>query len=170
MWSELNNYIKIPQCTRGKCECDIGSKVVKLMEEEHAHQFVMGLDDETYSTIRSQILVLDPLPPLDKIFNIIQQGENHKRLMLGRDNRAETAVAFAAREKSNAAERGPCKHCGCYGHEESGCFEIIGYPPAPPTGAHGEEDKVAEEVGVDVAASLRLVKDMEPDARLPMLP
>jgi len=68
----------------------------------------MGLEDEAHSTIRSQILALDPLPSLDKIFNIIQQEENHKRLILGRDNKAETIMAVAVREKSNAAEKGSC--------------------------------------------------------------
>jgi len=33
----------------------------------------MGLDDEAYSNVRSQILTLDPLPALDKIFNMVQQ-------------------------------------------------------------------------------------------------
>jgi len=36
----------------------------------------MGLNDELYATIRSQILALDPLPPLDKIFNTTQQEES----------------------------------------------------------------------------------------------
>jgi len=32
----------------------------------------MGLDDDVYGTIRSQILALYPLPPLDKTFTMIQ--------------------------------------------------------------------------------------------------
>ena len=71
MWSELSNYIKMPQCTCGKCECEVGAKVVKLMEEERTHQFLMGLDDEVYVTVRSQVLAQDPPPSLDRIFNMI---------------------------------------------------------------------------------------------------
>ena len=41
----------------------------------------MGLDDEAYSNVHSQILALDPLPSLDKIFNMVQQEENHKKVM-----------------------------------------------------------------------------------------
>jgi len=128
MWSELNNYVKIPRCTCGKCECDVGGKVARLMEEEHTHQFLMGLEDECYATVKSQVLAMDPLPSLDRIFNMIQQEEHHKSLMLRRDNRTETAMAFATREKSNVAEKGSCRHCGRYGHDESNCYKIIGYP------------------------------------------
>ena len=51
MWTELNNYVKILRCTCGKCECDIGAQVVKMIEEEQAHQFLIGLDDETYANV-----------------------------------------------------------------------------------------------------------------------
>ena len=56
------------------------------MENEHTYQFLMGLEDESYATVRSQVLAMDPLPSLDRIFNMLQQEENHKSLMLGRDN------------------------------------------------------------------------------------
>jgi len=42
----------------------------------------MGLNDELYSMIRSQILALDPLPPLEETFNMIQLEENHKKVMI----------------------------------------------------------------------------------------
>ena len=51
MWSELRNYIKILKCNCGKCECNVGSKVVKKVEEEQTHQFLIGLGDETYADV-----------------------------------------------------------------------------------------------------------------------
>jgi len=53
-----------------------------MYDEDKVHQFLMGLNDELHSTIQSQILTLDPLTPFDKIFNITQQEENHKTVML----------------------------------------------------------------------------------------
>jgi len=38
----------------------------------------MGSDDESYATIRSQILVLDPLPTLDKLFTMTKLEETYK--------------------------------------------------------------------------------------------
>ena len=53
MWSELENHVKIPQYTCGKCEYGIRDKITKMMNEEKTHQFLMWLNDETFSTIRS---------------------------------------------------------------------------------------------------------------------
>ena len=92
----------------------------------------MGLNDALYSQTRRQIFATEPLPPLEKIFNIVTQEEQHRRLMVDRDERTETAAAFAVShgERAQASiERGMCKQCGRFGHEEANCFEIIGYPP-----------------------------------------
>ena len=71
VWSELSNYVKIPQCTYGKCDYDVGSKVLKMIKDERTHQFLLGLSDEMHANIRSQVLALDPLPSLDRIFNMV---------------------------------------------------------------------------------------------------
>ena len=63
LWNELSNLVKEPICTCKKCDCGAASKIMAIYEEDKAHQFMMGLNDDLYSTIRSQILALDPLPP-----------------------------------------------------------------------------------------------------------
>jgi len=109
LWNELSNLVKVPVCTCSGCECGVASKIIAMYEVDKAHQFLMGLNDDLYSTIRSQILALDPLPPLDNIFNITQQEENHKRIMIARDNRGETGMAFAVKEHNKMVEKGACK-------------------------------------------------------------
>ena len=42
--------MKMPPCT-----CGLARKIVKLIEEDQAHQFLMGLDDNPFLTIMSQI-------------------------------------------------------------------------------------------------------------------
>ena len=104
----------------------------KYEQKEKAHQFLMGLNDDRYSSITSQILTLGPLPSLDCIFNMIVQEENHISMMFGLEDRNENAVAFAMmhgeRAKGTVIEKGNCTHCGRYGHEGSAYYEIIGYP------------------------------------------
>ena len=134
LWSELENQVRFPRCTCGKCECKIGEQLAKMVEEEKAHQFLMGLNDDVYASIRGQILAIEPLPSLDKIFSMVHQEESHKHMMLSRDDRAASATAFAinsggGRARLNNREKGTCGHCGKYGHNEDGCFELIGYPP-----------------------------------------
>jgi len=48
-----------------------------MYEEDKSHQFLMGLNDDEFSSIRSQILAQDPLPKLDKIFHMVIQEETH---------------------------------------------------------------------------------------------
>jgi len=106
------------------------------MEDDKSHQFLMGLDDDLYSNIRGQILALDPVPPLDKIFKMVRQEENHKRMMWNwesRDNAALFAITHHGRNNNHAPsvqppqERVSYTHCGKPGHEQSNCYELIGY-------------------------------------------
>ena len=68
-----------------------------MIEEERTHQFLMSLDDESFFTIRNQVLAHDPLPSLDTVFNMVQQEEHHKKVMLGTDQRGGSMIAFVAR-------------------------------------------------------------------------
>ena len=91
----------------------------------------MGLNDDLYSQVRGKILAQDPLPPLDKIFNIVLQEESHKKMMVQRESKPETAAAFATNVSKTTqfqAGRPTCNHCGKTGHEEANCFELVGYP------------------------------------------
>jgi len=90
LWNELKNTIK-----RLIFTCEVTSKYAKMAEQDRVDKFLMGLNDDAYSNIRSQILALDPLLLPDKIFSMVQQEENHKRVMSERDHKYENAAAFA---------------------------------------------------------------------------
>jgi len=66
LWNELENYTKIPTCVSGAAD-----KYVKMAEDDKAHKFLMDLDDDLYSNVQSQILDLDPLPSLDRIYSMV---------------------------------------------------------------------------------------------------
>jgi len=93
LWSELENHVRAPRCTCYKCECNINTRLDKAAEEEKSHQFLMGLNDDVYSAIRSQILGLEPMPSPDRIFNMVSQEENHKTYMISKDDRREAAFS-----------------------------------------------------------------------------
>jgi len=127
LWNELDNYIKTPPCKCGSTE-----KIIKTMEEDKIHQFLMGLDDKQYSTVRSQILAMEPLPSIKKIFNMALQEENHRSAMANRKAQPENMAAFATSHLTRPGyllgERPTCKHCGKTGHDEMTCYELVGYP------------------------------------------
>jgi len=43
LWNELDNYIKILTCLCGAAE-----KMLKMIKDDKVHQFLTGLDDESY--------------------------------------------------------------------------------------------------------------------------
>jgi hypothetical protein len=51
-------------------------------EEEYISHFLMGLK-EILSHIRGQILLLDPIPPINKVFSLILQEERTPNVCQG---------------------------------------------------------------------------------------
>ena len=91
LWTELNNLVKVPMCTCSGCRCGVSSQILAMYKEDNAQHVLMGLNDDLYSTLRNQILALDLLPTLDRIFNMTQQEESDKKVIIARDNRTESA-------------------------------------------------------------------------------
>ncbi|XP_047267652.1 uncharacterized protein LOC124898074 [Capsicum annuum] len=63
LWNELCFSISYPEC-----ECGCKEAFQKLDEEQREHQFLSGLND-SYSTIRRNILLMKPLPDVDNVFH-----------------------------------------------------------------------------------------------------
>ena len=93
--------------------------------------FLMGLN-ETYTTIRGQILLMDPIPPLGKVFSLLLQDEKQRKV--GKKTTIESsalAVKTNGSGKSfNKAKFGKpqCTHCGVLGHVADKCYKLHGYP------------------------------------------
>jgi len=47
---------------------------IKYKEIEHVICFLKGLND-TYNTVRTQILLMEPLPSINMVFSLIMQQE-----------------------------------------------------------------------------------------------
>ncbi|XP_024027311.1 uncharacterized protein LOC112093336 [Morus notabilis] len=69
LWDELKNFQPVPVYQCGGMEA-----WMDYQEQEHVMQFFMGLND-SYSGTRGQILILDPLPSVAKVFNLVVQEE-----------------------------------------------------------------------------------------------
>lgn len=128
LWDELANYDQMPMCKCGKCECNLGSEFEKKQEEERVHTFLMGLDETTYGTIRSNILAQDPLPNLNKVYSILILEERARTVARGKEERGEVLV-FVVRIRMNEKDKSVvCSHCRRNGHEAESCFALIRYP------------------------------------------
>ncbi|KAK4433316.1 hypothetical protein Salat_1093900 [Sesamum alatum] len=135
LWDELSTYIQLRKCECGGCHCDWVRNLGKEREDEQVHQFLMGLDDDTYSIVRSNILTQDPLPPLGQVYALVIQEERHQDMVRRLDTKMD-AVSFVVSATSHKPvvttfsrhEKPVCSNCGKVGHEPASCFKLIGYP------------------------------------------
>ncbi|KAM7529237.1 hypothetical protein LguiB_032647 [Lonicera macranthoides] len=91
-------------------------------------QFLMGLND-TYSAIRGQILLMQPLPPIGKIYSMVLQEEQQRDITISR----EVMMTTHARKQGggNAQLKGRaklhCTHCNGTNHTVDKCYYLHGF-------------------------------------------
>nr|KYP67310.1 Retrovirus-related Pol polyprotein from transposon TNT 1-94 [Cajanus cajan] len=96
--------------------------------------FLMGLN-EGYSHIRGKILLMNPIPPIEKVFSLVLQEEKQQELGIP-TNSNDTPTAFAYKSGNDAKsrtnnptkERPKCEYCGKLCHIKDKCFKLHGYP------------------------------------------
>ena len=93
-WDELNNYDSILVCTCTRCKCNISTQLEKKREEERVHQFLMGLDEDGYGTVCSNILSIEPLPNLNRVYVMIVQQERVRTMTWTKEER-DIPMSFA---------------------------------------------------------------------------
>ena len=76
-------------CKCGKCTYNLGLILEKKQEEEKVHMFLVGLDENMYGTVRSNILAQDPLPNMNKVYSTLIQEERVKTIARGKEEREE---------------------------------------------------------------------------------
>lgn len=69
LWDELKDFQSVLVC-----HCGGMKPWMDYQQQEFVMQFLMGLN-ESYSQTRGQILLMDPLPPLAKVFSLVVQEE-----------------------------------------------------------------------------------------------
>ncbi|KAG7566078.1 hypothetical protein ISN44_As10g026850 [Arabidopsis suecica] len=146
LWEEHKNYVELPVCSCGKCECDAAVKWEKLQQRSRVTKFLMGLN-EGYEQTRRHILMLKPIPTIEEAFNIVTQDERQKSI---RPTTRVDSVAFqatapvietadygyiAAYNTGRPIQKPICTNCGKTGHTVQRCFKIHGYPPGYKTNA-----------------------------------
>ncbi|QHO01748.1 uncharacterized protein DS421_13g417820 [Arachis hypogaea] len=134
LWDELAQCEQISKCKCGGCKCGNGSQLEKRREEERVHQFLMGLDDASYGTVRSNILATDHLPSLNRVYAMLVQEERVKTMAKASEERGlVVGLAMQAGNRTKGREdlsqkSTICSHCDKSGHDVKGCFQIVGYP------------------------------------------
>lgn len=114
--------------------CNLGIEQEKDREDDMVQQFLYGLDETKFHTIRSSLTSSVPLPGLEEVYNIVRQEEDMLINRQFREERPEvTAFATQSRPRFETGHekfqgKGICKHCNRGGHSPENCFVVIGYP------------------------------------------
>jgi hypothetical protein len=111
------------------------------MLEDQVIQFLTGLNDQ-FNVVKTQILVLDPLPTINKVYSLVIQEESNNSSLILIDEPVSAINASNAFPSSNKSQwrgrgysSGPkpprhCTFCGRNNHTIDYCYAKHGYPNA----------------------------------------
>lgn len=115
-----------------KCTCDLSRYIEKSKEHDFIMRFLAGLN-EGFAPCKSQILMMDQIPSVDRVFSMVIQYERQNNLSPENDDDQAVVNAVDGRRSygrgcGNYSNK-VCTHCGKIGHTIETCYKKIGYPP-----------------------------------------
>ncbi|XP_019149892.1 PREDICTED: uncharacterized protein LOC109146696 [Ipomoea nil] len=148
LWEQMNELRPIPIC---KClprgSCDLLAEIKSEREVDRIIRFLQGLNDE-FNSLKSNVLVLDPLPDIHRVFVMAEKSERQMNLVhmtgleVSHANATQSdpvpseetiaAVNYSNGRKymnNNTHTRSKCTYCGMNGHMVEKCYKKHGYPP-----------------------------------------
>uniref|UniRef100_A0A803LNL9 Retrotransposon Copia-like N-terminal domain-containing protein n=1 Tax=Chenopodium quinoa TaxID=63459 RepID=A0A803LNL9_CHEQI len=116
LWEELDSMNALPVISEPSADVrSLLNVVARNQEESRLFQFLNGLDDH-FSAMRSQMLMLTPLPTVETACSMLQQEESQREVLLPR---ADPDIS-AMYSRQNAERTSIiCTHCGGKGHLQS---------------------------------------------------
>ncbi|KAL5810759.1 hypothetical protein ACOSQ3_027484 [Xanthoceras sorbifolium] len=142
IWEELSNYR--PTCCCGKCTCGGVKNLNDHYQIEYIMSFLMGLHD-SFSQVRGQLLLMDPMSPINKVFALISQEEHQRKVFQPAPASSDPTgiMAFVVKtdstkspQNSNSGgykgqkiDRPYCTNYKFLGHTIDRCYKNHGYPP-----------------------------------------
>lgn len=143
LWNEMDMVLPLVECV-----CDARAILDKREEDRRLVQFLLGLNDE-FEHARSQILMMDPLPTVDKAYSMVTQVEDEKSVHESITEERGQMVMYMHKQGGHNAgyssnqyrgyqnekrlskdekKKLRCNHCKENGHEMHECFKLHGYP------------------------------------------
>lgn len=132
------NYNHMPSFTCGayqKCTCRVARLFFEYQQRQHIMMFLMDLNDD-FSHIRGQILLLEPLSSITKVYSLVIQDEKHNEVAFGWETRVDNTVAFINKRIDSGKGKPQfkkdkllCSHCGMTNYTMDKCYKLYEYPP-----------------------------------------
>ncbi|KAL8161227.1 hypothetical protein V2J09_012716 [Rumex salicifolius] len=94
----------------------------------------MGLND-SFSVIRGNVLMINPPPSLDDVYNFVLQEEEQRAIRCLESHFEDDGTTLASRGGGSSRRGGSnggrsyfCDHCKRSGHTVDRCYQLHGYP------------------------------------------
>ena len=94
LWDQINGINPLPICTCNGCSCNLTRKFLKAQQEERLIQLLMKLDDK-FVNIRTNILMMQPLPNVSLAYRLLIQEEN-QRIVAQLQGESSNTMGFLA--------------------------------------------------------------------------
>ncbi|KAK8272656.1 hypothetical protein V6Z12_D11G348900, partial [Gossypium hirsutum] len=124
LWDEYDVLVPSPTC-----DCDFTRRNTHL-QQQRLFQFLMGLN-ETYSNVRSQVLLMQPLPTVNQAYSLVMRDETQRELASPSPISKPAALLSQHPSSSSALKRRSdliCSHCQKKGHIRADCYRLNGFP------------------------------------------
>ncbi|XP_062080781.1 uncharacterized protein LOC133785575 [Humulus lupulus] len=156
LWDEFAEFHPTAICTCGAME-----KLNDFYNLDQVLQFLTGLN-ESYHPIRAQILLLDPIPNISKVFSMVIQEESQWTLGSTIVHSTPTIVAATTpttlyHPPRSKKPRPFCTHCNRPGHLIDKCYFLYGFPPG-----YGAPRKPHEKLKAAANIASTTTKDLDP--------
>lgn len=133
LWDELGSCSKISPRT-----CGSFKELQECQQTEKVYQFLMRLN-ESFGTIHTQILAMEHLLNIGKVYSLVLQEEKHKGLQVNQLSSSDAAAlavnkqeGCGFRETPRATGKPYCTHCPKHGHTRETCYDLHGYRAGHP--------------------------------------
>ncbi|GAU40777.1 hypothetical protein TSUD_26570 [Trifolium subterraneum] len=154
LWQELDNFRPIPisNCVHN---CAAMAKSKEYKDSDQVIRFLKGLNEQ-YSAVRAQIMLMDPLPTIGKVYSLLVQQErqtvtpiDESKILAasgyqdhgGRGQFSHKEYGGRGQSSRGRGSRGGksytgkgkgkmlCSHCGQTNHIVENCWRKYGFPP-----------------------------------------
>ena len=123
----------------------MNEKISRIHHQDSIMQFLNGLND-CYSQVKTQILMMEPVPSVDKTFSLVIQEERQKSSNFHATPSVESTTLAVKNQAFNQGLFHPgkngknfkgsvgkgrpmCSYCGKVGHIKEKCYKLVGFPP-----------------------------------------
>lgn len=116
------------------CICPARHIIVERKNRDQLIVFLNGLND-FYEPMRNQILLMDPLPSINKAYSLLLQIERQKEISISMEIGAVSIEGKQTRRSTDKKRVTPadkrnwtCTYCKKKGHSKETCFKLHGTP------------------------------------------